>query len=150
MVALFTNAPLKVMRDSRVAGVKLSVPALTVVCPVYVLLPDKVNVPAPSFVTAKAVAPSLITPVIELAPLFVTLNVPVDLIAAAVNTSVVIVSPVREVVPPTAPVNVTSPVDPLLVIVNELLVAPSTVELNKIVPLGAVNVGLAVKVTAPV
>ncbi len=55
---------------------------------------------------------------IELVPLFVTLNVPVDLIAAAVNTSVVIVRPVREVVPPTAPVNVTSPVDALLVTVK--------------------------------
>jgi hypothetical protein len=117
-----------------------------------VLLPDKVNVPVPSFVTAKAEAPSLIIPVISLVPVFVTLNVPVDLIAAAVNTSVVIVRPAREVVPPTAPVNVTSPVlaPPLLVIVNELLVFPSSVELNKIVPLGADNVGLPVKVTAPV
>ena len=111
------------------------------------LAEDKVNVPAPAFVTAKAVAPSLIIPVIELAPPFVTLNVPVDLIAAAVNTSVVIVSPVRAVVPPTVSANVTSPVDPLLVTVKVL--APLTVELNKIVPLGAVNVGLAVNVTAP-
>ena len=55
---------------------------------------------------------------IELVPVFVTLNVPVDLIAAAVNISVVIVSPVREVVPPTALANVTSPVDALLVIVK--------------------------------
>ena len=112
------------------------------------LAADKVNVPDPAFVTAKAEASSLIIPVIELVPLFVTLNVPVDLIAAAVNTSVVIVSPVRAVVPPTVSANVTSPVDPLLVIVKVL--APSTVELNKIVPLGDVNVGLAVKVTAPV
>jgi len=108
-----------------------------------VLAADKVNVPAPALVTAKAETPSLIIPVIELVSLFVTLNVPVDLIAAAVNTSVVIVSPVRAVVP-TAPVNVTSPVDPLLVIVKAK--PPSTVELNKIVPLGEVNVGLAVKV----
>jgi len=57
-----------------------------------VLAPDKINCPAPAFVTAKALPPLLIIPVIELAPLFVTLNVPVDLIAAAVNTSVVIVS----------------------------------------------------------
>ena len=86
---------------------------------------------------------------IELAPLFVRLNVPADLIAAAVRTSVVIVRPVRAVDPPTAPANVTSPVfdPPLLVIVKAL--APSTVELNKIVPLGEVNVGLAVNVTAP-
>jgi hypothetical protein len=85
-----------------------------------VLAADKVNVPAPAFVTAKAEAPSLIIPVIELVPAFVTLNVPVDLIAAAVNTSVVIVSPVRAVVPPTAFPNVTSPVldPPLLVIVK--------------------------------
>ena len=64
--------------------------------------------------------PLLIIPVIELAPLFVRLNVPVDLIADAVNTSVVIVSPVRAVPPPIAPVNVTSPVfdPPLLVIVK--------------------------------
>ena len=64
---------------------------------------------------------------IELVPLFVTLNVPVDLIAAAVNTSVVIVSPVRAVVPPTVPANVTSPMldPPLLVIVKVL--APFTV-----------------------
>ena len=57
---------------------------------------------------------------IELVPVFVTLNVPVDLIAAAVNISVVIVRPVRAVVPPTASPNVTSPVldPPLLVIVK--------------------------------
>ena len=110
-------------------------------------MPVKVSVPVPSFVTAKAVEPLLITPVIELDPLFVTLNVPVDLISAAVNTSVVIVSPVRAVVPPTAPVNVTSPVEALLVTVKVL--APSTVELNKIVPVGEVNVGLADNVTAP-
>ncbi|NBQ00389.1 MAG: hypothetical protein EBU44_03730, partial [Proteobacteria bacterium] len=63
---------------------------------------------------------SLIIPVIELVPAFVTLNVPVDLIAAAVNTSVVIVIPVRAVPPPTAPVNVTSPVfaPPLFVTVK--------------------------------
>ena len=102
--------------------------------------------PAPAFVTAKAETFSLIIPVIELVPVFVTLNVPVDLIAAAVNISVVIVRPVREVVP-TAPVNVTSPVDPLLVIVK--VKPPSTVELNKIVPVGEVNVGLAANVTAP-
>ena len=84
------------------------------------MAPDKVNVPAPAFVNAKTEVPSLIIPVIELVPLFVTLNVPVDLIAAAVNISVVIVSPVREVVPPTAFPNVTSPVlaPPLLVIVK--------------------------------
>ena len=105
--------------------------------------------PVPAFVTAKAETFSLIIPVIELVPVFVTLNVPVDLIAAAVNISVVIVSPVREVVPPTAPVNVTSPVlAPPLVTVK--VFAPSTVELNKIVPVGEVNVGLAVNVTAPV
>ena len=81
------------------------------------LAPDKVNVPDPAFVNANADPPLLITPVTELAPPFVTLNVPVDLIAAAVNTSVVIVRPVRAAVPPTAPVNVTSPV-PLLTIVK--------------------------------
>ena len=74
--------------------------------------------PVPAFVTAKAETFSLIIPVIELIPVFVTLNVPVDLIAAAVNTSVVIVSPVRAVVP-TAFANVTSPVlAPPLVIVK--------------------------------
>ena len=130
------------------AAPNFNVPAEIVVRPVYELAPDKVNVPAPAFVTAKAVEPFSITPVIELAPVFVTLNVPVDLIAAAFNISVVIVSPVREVPPPTAFSNVTSPVDPLLVIVKVL--APLTVELNKIVPLGAVNVGLVVNVTAPV
>jgi len=36
----------------------LSVPALIVVTPVKVFAPDKVNVPAPAFVTAKAVEPS--------------------------------------------------------------------------------------------
>jgi len=116
---------------------------------VYVLAPDNVKVPDPAFVTSKAVEPSLTTPVIELVPVFVILNVPVDLIAAAVKTSVVIERPVRATDPPTAPVNVTSPVfdPPLLVIVKAL--APFTVELNKIVPLGEVNVGLAVNVTAP-
>ena len=118
-----------------------------VVAPVYVLVPDNVNVPDPALVSAKAVEPSLITPVIELVPPLVTLNVPVDLILAAVNTSVVIVSPVRGALPPTAPVNVTSPVLELFVTVN--VFPPSTVELNKIVPLGEVKVGLAVNVTAP-
>ena len=93
--------------------------------------------------------PSLIIPVIELASAFVTLNVPVDLIAAAFNISVVIVSPVREVPPPTAFANVTSPVDPPLLVTVKVK-APSTIELNKIIPLGAVNVGLVVNVTAPV
>ena len=126
-----------------------NVPALIVVAPVYVFVADKVKVPVPAFVIAKAVAPLLIIPVIELVPVFVILNVPVDLIAAAVRTSVVIARPVRAVDPPTAPANVTSPVfdPPLLVMVKAL--APLTVELNKIVPLGEVNVGLAVNVTAP-
>ena len=95
----------------------LNVPALIVVTPVKVFAPDKVNVPAPAFVTAKAEPPSLIIPVIELVPPFVTLNVPVDLIAAAVNTSVEIVIDVGELVAPTAPVNVVSPV-PLVVMLN--------------------------------
>ena len=82
------------------------------------MFPDKVNVPVPSFVTAKAVEPLLITPVIELAPVLVTLRVPVDLILAAVKTSVVIVSPVSGVVAPTAPENVKSPVELLLVTVK--------------------------------
>jgi hypothetical protein len=82
------------------------------------LAPDKVNVPTPDFVTAKAVEPSLITPVIELARALLTLNVPVDLIAAAVNVFVVISSPVRGVVPPTAPVNVIFP-ELVLTIVKE-------------------------------
>ena len=34
-----------------------NVPAETVVAPVYELAPDKVNVPAPAFVTAKAETP---------------------------------------------------------------------------------------------
>ena len=81
------------------------------------LAADKVNVPAPAFVTANAESPLLIIPVISLVPAFVILNVPEELIAAAVNTSVVIVSPVRDVVPPTASANVISPV-PLLTIVK--------------------------------
>ena len=96
----------------------LNVPALIVVTPVKVFAPDKVNVPFPAFVTAKAVEPSLIIPVIELALTLVTLNVPVDLIAAAANTSVEIVIDVGELVAPTAPVNVVSP-DPLVVILND-------------------------------
>ena len=82
------------------------------------LAADKVNVPAQAFVTAKAVVSSLIIPVIELVPVLVTLNVPVDLISAAVNTSVEIVIDVGELVAPTAPVNVVSPV-PLVVILND-------------------------------
>ena len=106
----------------------------------------------PAFVRANAVLLSLIIPVIKLAPELVpvvALKVPEELIAAAFNESVTIVSPVK---PLTAPVNVTSPVlePPLFVTVNELL-PPATVELNKIVPLGAVNVGVAVvNVAAPV
>ena len=89
---------------------------------------------------------------IELAPELVpvvALKVPEELIATAFNESVVIVSPLK---PLTVLANVTSPVAfvaPPFVTVNEL-VLPSTVELNKIVPLGADNVGLPVKVTAPV
>jgi hypothetical protein len=120
---------------------------------VYVLLPVKVNVPAPSFVTAKAVEPLLIIPVIKLAPELVpvvALKVPEELIATAFNESVIIVSPVKLL---TVLANVTSPVAfaaPPFVTVNEL-VFPATVELNKIVPFGADNVGLPViKVTVPV
>ena len=129
-----------------------NVPSEIVVTPAYVLLAVSVNLPAPAFVTAKAEVPSLIIPEIELVPALVMLNVPVDLIAAAVNTSVVIViPPSTNDPPPTAPVNVTSPVldTPPLVIVNVLPVAlPSTVELKRIVPLVAVNVGLTDNVTA--
>ena len=53
---------------------------------------------------------------IELALALVMLNVPVDLISAAVNTFVVIASPVRGADAPTAPVNVTFA--PLLEIVK--------------------------------
>jgi len=40
------------------------VPLLTVVVPVYVLVPDKVKVPAPALVKLAALAPSEIAPVI--------------------------------------------------------------------------------------
>ena len=114
--------------------------------------PDKVNVPVPAFVRANAVLLLLIIPVIKLAPELVpvvALKVPEELIAAAFNESVTIVSPVK---PLTVPANVTSPVAfaaPPFVTVNELP-PPATVELNKIVPPVAVNVGLAVvNVAAP-
>ena len=93
------------------------------------LAPDNVKVPDPAFVIAKAVVPLLIIPVIELVPVFVILNVPVDLIAAAVRTFVVIVRPVRAVDPPTAPVNVTFPFTPSLIV---KLFAPLIVDENVI------------------
>jgi len=93
----------------------LNVPALIVVTPVNVFVPDKVNLPAPALVSAKILLPSLsamipviVLPVVTLA--LVTLKVPLDLIAAAVKTSVEIVIPARAVVPPTAPVSVVVPV----------------------------------------
>ena len=85
----------------------------------------------------------------ELVPV-VALKVPEELIATAFNESVIIVSPVKLL---TVLANVTSPVAfaaPPFVTVNEL-VLPLTVELNKIVPPVAVNVGLGVvNVAAPV
>ena len=113
------------------------------------LLPDKVNVPAPALVTANADAPSLIIPVIELVPAFVTLNVPEDEIAAAVNISVVIVILPKALDPPTAPLNVVSPVP--LEIVNVLPVVSPFKVLEKVMSLFVVvRVVLAPKVTPPV
>ena len=88
-----------------------NVPAETVVLPVYVLVPVKVNVPAPALVKVAAEAPSSeITPVIEPVPEFVIEIAPPTLIAAAVNAAEVVVKPFNPVVPPTAPVNSISPV----------------------------------------
>jgi hypothetical protein len=83
-----------------------------------VLVPVKVNVPAPAFVKEAAEVPLLIIPVISLVPVLVTLKFPETFKAAAVNTSVEIVIDVGELVAPTAPVNVVSPV-PLVVILND-------------------------------
>ena len=91
---------------------------------------------------------SLIMPAIELTPPFVIPNVPFNLMAAALNTSVLIVKPVSDVVPPTAPVNVVSPV-PLVAIVS--VFAPLTVLLNVMLPFDVVvSVTLSLNVTAPV
>ena len=64
------------------------VPALTVVSPVKVLLPETVSSPAPALV--KAVSP-VIAQVIAEVPEFVTDNVPPTSIAAALNALAVIV-----------------------------------------------------------
>ena len=87
------------------------------------LLPDKVNVADPAFVTIADDAPSLMIPVIDEVSELVILKVPCTLIAAAESAPVVIVMLPMAVVPPTAPVNVTSP-DPaaiVKVLASELL-----------------------------
>ena len=80
-------------------------------------VPDNVHVPDPALVSAKAVEPLLIIPVIELVPELATLKVPEDEIAAALSAFVVISIPVKGVIPPTAPVKVIFP-DPVLTIVK--------------------------------
>ena len=128
--------------------VNFKVPAEIVVPPVYVLAPDSVNVPAPAFVKLTPVPPMM--PLIVLAPPLVTDNAPfvAKVIAGALNTSVVIVKPVNAVVPPTAPLIVTSPV-PFVLIVKPF--APFNVLANETSPLLlVVNVVLSPNVTAPV
>ena len=97
-----------------------------------------------------AVAPSLMMPVIELVPVLVILKVPASLIAAALNTSVLMVMLPNSFVPPTVPVNVVSPV-PFVVTLNVLpVVFPLTVEPNEMLPFDVVvSVLLVLKVTAP-
>ena len=73
-------------------------------------VPDKVNGPAPAFVKETGEVPLLIIPAISLALILVTLKFPETFIAFAVKASVEIVIDVGELVAPTAPVNVASPV----------------------------------------
>ena len=81
-----------------------------------VLFADNVNVALPALTNAKVLssAASVIIPVIDPAPVCVTFKLPA-VIAAAVNSSVLIVISPSGVVPPTAPTKVTSPV-PFVVI----------------------------------
>ena len=103
--------------------------------------------PAPDLVRVLLLAP--IIPVIDPAPLLVIDNALrlANLMAAALKVFVLTVNPVNGVVPPTAPVKVV-----LSVVVVDRVLAPLTVELNKIAPalLPVVKVVPAPKVTAPV
>jgi hypothetical protein len=91
------------------------VPALTVVMPVYVLAPDKVNVPDPALVKVAPVP--LTTPVILLDAEFVTDKAALlpSPILEAVKAPVVTVSHDKADVEPTAPVNVILPVPAAIV-----------------------------------
>ena len=79
------------------------------------LLPDKVKVPDHAFVIIAEDAPSLRIPVIDEVLVLVISMVPCTFIAAAESAPVVIVKLPMAVVPPTAPVNVTSP-DPAAIV----------------------------------
>jgi hypothetical protein len=113
------------------------------------LVPDKVKVPEPALVKLAALAPLEITPVIELAALFVISKVPCNLIAAAVNPAVSMVILPRAVDPPTAPVKVKSPVP---VSISKVSPAePALVVLEKVTSLSdVVKVMFALIVDAPV
>src|SRR6056300_1319008 len=88
----------------------VTVPAEMVKSPVKVLVFDNVKVPLPALVKIADDAPSLMIPVIDEVSVLVISRVPCTLIAAADNAPVVIVVLPMAVDPPTASVNVTSPV----------------------------------------
>ena len=79
------------------------------------MVPVKINFPTPDFVKLAALAPLLMMPLMVLVLALVRLRVPCNLIAAAVNTSVVNVMLPKAATPPTAPVKVMSPVPVLMV-----------------------------------
>src|SRR6056300_1071679 len=106
----------------------VTVPAEMVKSPVKVLVFDNVKVPLPALVKIADDAPSLMIPVIVEVSELVILKVPCTFIAAAESAPVVIVVLPMAVVPPTALVNVTSPVPAAMIkvfpAVPALVVAP--------------------------
>jgi hypothetical protein len=113
------------------------------------LLPDNVNVPEPALVRIAEDAPSLMIPVMDEVSELVILRVPCTLMAAADNAPVVIVIFPIAVVPPIAPVKVTSPVPAATV--NVFPAVPAlVVPLNVTLELVVVNVMLLEMVALPV
>ena len=112
------------------------------------LLPDKVNVADPAFVTIADDAPSLMIPVIDEVSELVISIVPCTLIAAAESAPVVMVMLPMAAVPPTAPVNVTSP-DPAAITSASPAVPASVVAPKDTLEFVVVNVTSVDNVTAP-
>ena len=105
----------------------LSVPALIVVDPVYVLNPVKFNKPVPALIKLAVLAPFEITPDIVLVPELVTDRLLLTLMFPAVRTLVVIVKSFKGLEPPTAPDKVRL-ADPVLI--DRFLGVPSLLRVS--------------------
>ena len=110
------------------------------------MVATRVNVPAPALV--KLASPEMIPLMVEAAVLVTVIAVSA-LIAAAVNAPVVMLIFLRDVVPPTAPDNVTLPEPAATIMDSVLAVVPLTVELNVTLEFVVVNVVSPVNSRAP-